>query len=234
MQTLITANPNIIRTSKIVPSRLRRPGLILIGLAALWFFRAPLAELLALARDRERLLDYMGGYGDLGMALMFILLFIQVIVAAVPGHLIMVAGGYLYGFVAAVLITHVSTVIASQVAYWLARRYGRPIVEKLAPAGVVETWTKRAEQQGVVFFMVAFLLPVFPADVMNFVAGLSGLSFRKFLTVNFIGRLPTSILFTLIGSYAFRISPGMLVAALLFTIVAFIVWRKLGSRFERN
>lgn len=234
MQTLTASDPTVFRTSKIVSPRLRRTALVLTGLTGLWVFRGPFTELLALARDREGLLELLGGYGDLGMALMFLLLFAQVLVAAVPGHLMMVAGGYLYGFAAAVLITHLSTVIASQVAYWLARRYGRPVVEKLAPADVVEKWTKRAEKQGVVFFMVAFLIPVFPADVMNFVAGLSGLPFRKFLAVNFIGRLPTSILFTLIGAYAFRISPGILAAAVLFSIAALVAWRKFGARLERE
>jgi uncharacterized membrane protein YdjX (TVP38/TMEM64 family) len=234
MQIQLTARCNSIRSTKINKPRLVKAGMLLIGLAVLWTYRIPLQGLLALVKDRESLLDYLNAYGDLGMVLMFILLFVQVIAAAIPGHFIMIAGGYLYGFVAAALIIHTSTVIASQIAYCLARRYGRPVVERLAPAPLVEKWTKRAERQGVIFFIFSFMLPIFPTDVMNFVAGLSGLSFRKFLAANFIGRLPSSILFALIGAQGLWISPVLLVVAVVFTIAAFALWRKVGQQFEQG
>lgn len=232
MQTPLTARLHTPAAPKIDRARLLKTGLILAGLAALWLFRSPLGELLALAADRERLLDTLGGYGQLGLVLLFVLLFVQVIVAAVPGHLLMVTGGYLYGFWTAFLIIHSATVIASQFAFWLARRYGRPVVERLAPAEQVETWTKRAERQGVVFFMFAFIIPIFPADIMNFVAGMSGLSPRKFLGVSLLGRLPTSVVFSLIGAYGLRIDPGLLALAVVVTIVIYTAWRKIGPRLE--
>jgi uncharacterized membrane protein YdjX (TVP38/TMEM64 family) len=232
MNILNAARLNPKSSPKIDRSRIFKAGLFIIGLTVLWHYAAPVRDLLALVRDRDSLMLYLESYGDLGMLLMFILLFVQVIVAAVPGHLIMIAGGYLYGFTVAFLVTHTSTVIASQVAYWLARTYGRPVVGRLASPDLVETWTQRAERQGVVFFLFSFILPIFPSDVMNFVAGLSGLSSRKFLAANFFGRLPTSILLTLIGAQGLRLSPALLAAAVVFTVAAFAVWKKLEPRLE--
>jgi uncharacterized membrane protein YdjX (TVP38/TMEM64 family) len=44
------------------------------------------------------------------------------------------------------------------------------------------------------------MLPVFPADVMNFVAGLSSISWKQFLIANTVGRLPGVLLLTYLGA----------------------------------
>ncbi len=214
--------------------RIAKIGGMLFAAWLIWYFHSPLLETLALVGDRDLLVAKMDGFGQVGVVLLFVILVLQVIVAAIPGHLIMLAGGYLYGFFPAYLIIHSSTVLASQLAYWLARRYGRPVVVKLAPSKVVEEWTGKAERQGMVFFIFSFILPIFPSDVMNFVAGLSGLSPRKFLAANFIGRLPTSILFALLGAYGLQVSPIILVVAVVFTLAVFILWRKVTPQLEKQ
>jgi uncharacterized membrane protein YdjX (TVP38/TMEM64 family) len=50
------------------------------------------------------------------------------------------------------------------------------------------------------------MLPIFPADVMNFVAGMSSISGRKFLVANFVGRLPGVILLTALGANGLALS----------------------------
>lgn len=221
-------------TFRILPERWTRRLALAAALVLAGLFREPLLALLSVIKDRDAILASLEAYGRLGMVVLFGVLFLQVILAAIPGQLLMIAGGYLYGFTAAFLIVHASTVLASQFCYWLARVYGRPVVRKLAPAELVDTWTARAEKQGIVFFLFSFILPIFPSDVMNFVAGLSGISSRKFFAANFFGRLPTSILFALIGAQGFRLSPAWLAAAVIFTVVAFAVWKKVASGFERS
>ena len=205
---------------------------VIIFLAVLWQYHVPVQELLSLVKDREGVIVYLGSYGEVGAVLLFVILFAQVIIAAIPGHMFMVAGGYLYGFFPGFLLIHTAAIVASQFGYWLARKFGRPVVEKFAPAKILETWTQRAERQGTIFFIFSFILSIFPSDVMNFVAGLSGLSSRKFLAANFIGRLPSSILFAFIGAQGFQISPWLFVVAVVFTLVVFVIWRKIGPGFE--
>ena len=227
----LTKNPTLPKFNK---AKVFKAIFVVVFLTALWHFRTPVQELLSLVKDRDGVIAYLGEYGNLGAVLLFIILFAQVIVAAIPGHVFMVAGGYLYGLLPGFLLIHTATVVASQFGYWLARKFGRPVVEKLAPAQVLATWTERAERQGTIFFIFSFILPIFPSDVMNFVAGLSGLSSRKFWVANFVGRLPTSILFALIGAQGFRISPALFVIAVIFTIVMYFIWRKIGPMIEQQ
>jgi uncharacterized membrane protein YdjX (TVP38/TMEM64 family) len=208
-------------------------GIVLLATAwVTWFYRTPLMELLSLVGDREGMIETLSQYDGLGMALLFIILFLQVIVAAIPGHFFMLAGSYLYGFTLGLIIIHTSTVVASQLSYWLARKFGRPIVERLAPAQLLDKWTQKAERQGMAFFFFSFNLPIFPSDVMNFVAGLSGLSPKKFFIANFTGRLPCSIVFALVGASGFVVTPALAIVTAGFTIALFIAWRKLSPRFE--
>ena len=208
---------------------------IIISAILLWLLSDDLRNLFAIISDRETLIAYLIPYGTPGIFFLYIFLFLQVFFATIPGQAIIVTGGYLYGFWTGLFISYTSTVIASQLCFELARRYGHPLVKNLAPADMVDKWTMRAERQGIPFFIFSFTIPIFPADVMNYVAGLSGLSSRKFLIANAIGRMPSAILFTLIGSHGLGLPLDLLIAAaVIFTIIALGFWKLLGPKLEQK
>lgn len=209
--------------------------LFIIPLILIWIFREEISHIFAIISDREALVAYLKPYGTLGIFLLYVFLFLQVFVATIPGQAIIVTGGYLYGFWVGLFISYTSTVIASHLCFELARRYGRPLVKKLAPAHLVDKWTGRAERQGIPFFIFSFTTPIFPADVMNFVAGLSGLSPRRFMIANVIGRLPSAIVFTLIGSHGLGLPLNLMIAvAVIFTIIALGFWKLVGPKLEQK
>ena len=70
----------------------------LIGLGLLIWLRQPVAELLAVVSDREAVAAYLAQFGLLAPLLLSLILVLQVIVAAIPGHALMVGGGYVFGF----------------------------------------------------------------------------------------------------------------------------------------
>jgi uncharacterized membrane protein YdjX (TVP38/TMEM64 family) len=70
------------------------------------------------------------------------------------------------------------------------------------------------------------MLPIFPADVMNYVAGLSGLSNRHFFIANLLGRLPGVVLMTAVGAYGFQLSWPIRVGIIMVAIIMFALWRK--------
>jgi len=211
-----------------------KAALLLAVVIGLRFYFSDLVAVITLLGDQKGLTQQIEEYGSLGAIILVIVLILQVIVAALPGHLLIIAGGYLFGFTNGFLLTHISIVISSQICYWLAQKYGRPIIERLAPSEGLEKWTLRAKRQGITFFIVSFNLPFFPNDVMNYVAGLSGISSRKFLIANILGKLPTSIMFTLIGSHGFDFSWQIWIAAMVLTLVIVGIWQVVGPRVEQR
>lgn len=184
--------------------------LLLGGLLALalltWLLRDSLAEWGAILSDQAFVSSYIQSYGALAPLVLAALQLLQVIVAFIPGHVFVIAGGYIYGLPLGLLFNITCVVAASQLGFLLARWAGRPLVHRLADRATIEKWETIAEERGFLFFTIVFVLPVFPTDLMNFVAGLTGISSRKFLAANFLGRLPSVVVLTLIGSHGLELS----------------------------
>ena len=204
----------------------------LIGLIAILYWRVQIVEMISMIGDRDAIAEFLQQYGVLGPVILFIILVLQVFLAVIPGHAFIVAGGYIYGLVMGALITQISTVIASQLAFLLARRYGRPLVDRMAPAHIIDHWNKLAERQGGLFFFFSFILPIFPNDLMSFIAGLSAIKPRKFFLANFFGRLPCAIFVTLIGSHGFELPLYFWVLIILAIIVLCLVWKNISTLIE--
>ncbi len=203
-------------------------------LTLLWTFRQPVWELLSLVGDQDAVSAYLKGFGLLGPLVLAIVQLIQILVAVIPGHVFLIAAGYVYGFPLGLLLNVVYIVAASQFSFSLARWAGRPFISRLVSNEQLEKWYAIGEKQGFTFFTIAFVLPVFPTDLMNFVAGLSGISARKFLAANFLGRLPGAIILTLIGSHGLQFSPATWAAVLILTATVYIFGRLILSRIEQQ
>lgn len=203
---------------------------LLIGAGLLFWLREPVGDVLRIVGDRQAVADYLAQYGLFAPLLLAVILVLQVIVAAIPGHALMVGGGYVFGFAPAFVISLTTTVLGSQLAFFLARWAGRPLVEKLAPVDALNKWHDVSARKGLLFFMFAFMLPIFPADVLNYVAGLSALSARRFFAANLIGRLPGVVLMTAVGAYGFQLSLNTWVGIIVAAVVMFVGWRALFCR----
>ncbi|MCP4422547.1 MAG: TVP38/TMEM64 family protein [Chloroflexi bacterium] len=207
----------------------------LIALAVLtWLLRQSMAEWITILSDQAVVSNYVQSFGVLAPLVLAFLQVLQVIVAFIPGHVFVIAGGYIYGLPWGLLFNIVCVVSASQLGFLLARWAGRPIVHKLASQKTVQKWETIAEKQGFMFFTIAFVLPVFPTDVMNFVAGLTGISPRKFLAANFLGRLPSVTILTLIGSHGLELSNTHWALLALLVTAVYITGRLAILRIEKK
>ncbi|MFQ5435787.1 MAG: TVP38/TMEM64 family protein [Anaerolineae bacterium] len=217
------------------------PGWIWVGssllLAAclwgLWQVRQPALLLLSLIDDQAAVSAYLQSFGWRGPAVLAVVQLIQVVIAFIPGHVFLVAGGYAYGFSLGFAINWISVVVASQFSFMLARWAGRPLVNRLVSADTLNRWDKIGAEKGFAFFTLSFLLPVFPTDAMNFVAGLSGIPSRKFLLANLLGRIPGVVMLTVIGSHGLRFSPITWGLVAILAVITFVVGRLALRRVER-
>jgi uncharacterized membrane protein YdjX (TVP38/TMEM64 family) len=214
-----------IRLSKRHVSLILKISAILIGAALLFYFRQPVSDVLAIIGDRQAVIAYLDQFGVLAPLLMGIILVLQVVVAALPGHALIVGGGYVFGFGRAFCLSLLATVLGSQISFWLARQAGRPLVEKLAPIQLLDKWYDVSAKKGLLFFMFAFMIPLVPADIMNYVAGLSSLSPRRFLVANLIGRTPGVIFMTGLGAYGLKLSLNAWVGIVAAGFVMLGIWR---------
>ena len=186
--------------------------------------------MLRIVSDRRAVIAYLDQFGVAGPILLSTIIILQIIIAAIPGHALLFASGYLYGFGGGFCINLITLVVGSQLAFLLARWAGSPLAERLTPVETLHKLHAVANKKGVFFFMFAFMLPIFPADVLNYAAGLSGISGRRFLIANFIGRLPVIIVSTAVGAYGYELSARTWILILVAAAVLFLIWRKLLAK----
>lgn len=172
--------------------------IVLLSLAVI--YRQPVADYLRVITDQQAVSAYLQSYGLLGPIVLFFLLVAQVFVAVIPGHALMVTAGYVYGTIGLCVVI-ASTIVGSQVAFLIARRFGRDFIYKVASPEIIQRWDGIAKHQGVLFYFFSFVLPIFPSDLMCYVAGLSAISARRFFIANILGRTCCAVFITLIGIY---------------------------------
>jgi uncharacterized membrane protein YdjX (TVP38/TMEM64 family) len=188
--------------------------------------------------QEDELIEMLRDMGMFGPIILSVIQLLQVVIAVIPGDIFIVVAGKVYGFLGGFSINILSTLVASLVAFTVARSAGREVIDRLVPAKVLDRWMGVVEKRGSMIFVISFLVPIFPADVMNFVAGLSEISHKKFLMACILGRAPKIMIATLLGSSAIVLSPtvwltiGCLVAC---GAVAYLIWRGMNSqsRFAR-
>lgn len=201
-----------------------RLGILLVILPVIIIFRHPLSNLWHFLQDQGAVSDYLQSLGMGGPLMLFLLLLAQVFIAFIPGHALMLTGGYVYGGLVAVMIVIASTVLGSQLAFTLARRYGRQLIYRLAVPEIINRWDRMAAHQGGIFFFFAFVLPIFPSDLMCYVAGLGTVSPRSFFFANLFGRSLCAVALTLIGAFGFHPPLWFLLLAIACILTFFIAW----------
>lgn len=200
----------------------------------LWQVRDGVWNLISLVGDQEAVSEYLISYGAWGPLALAAAQLLQVLVAVIPGHVFLIAAGYVYGFWPGLILNMICIVTASQLGFAIARWTGRPVVDRLVDKNTLDKWYAIGEKQGFMFFTIAFVLPMFPTDMMNFVAGLTGIRGIQFLAANILGRLPSAIMLTMIGAYGIRFEKWHWVAIGLFAAVVYVVGRTVVRRIEKR
>lgn len=190
--------------------------------------RQPILDLLAILRDREAIQAYVSGIGVWGPVILSLIQLLQVIIAAIPGQPFLVLAGYMYGFPIGLMINLVGSVVASQLAFILARAVGRPVPDRLVPSAVLERWLPILDQKGLAWLFIFYLVPIFPTDMLNYIAGVSLISPKRFLITTGAGRLPYLIIITLIGSHGLTLpiyAWGILGGVILISVCLVLIYR---------
>ncbi|MHB1295122.1 MAG: TVP38/TMEM64 family protein [Anaerolineae bacterium] len=187
------------------------------GLVTLW--QAGLLDVLATRAALERLVLDLGPWGPLVILGAEVA---QVLLAPAPGQLVGIVAGYLYGPIVGTLLCLAGLVLGSLVAMSLARRLGRPLVERLVGPGALQRIDAQMERHGPVALFLIFLLPFLPDDAACFVAGLTRLRLAELLILATIGRAPGVFVSALIGSQAHNLT-GVQIAAIAGASIALAV-----------
>lgn len=197
---------------------------LIASLITVFGFREAVLNVLSWFGSLEAIITSIEHAGIWGPLVLFILFVLQVFLAFIPGQALMIACGYLYGFWGGFLISWMSLVVGGEIAYLLARHYGRPFAEKWITPSILERWNKAAAGQGIGFFAMSLVMPLAPNDAMCYVAGLGTIRRIHFSIANVLGRGMACMITSAAGAFGGSISwQGWLILIAIFLIIG-IAW----------
>ena len=204
--------------------------LFVLAMFTLWVSRDSISALWLWISDRGTVTASMERAGLWGPLVLFILFVLQVFLAFIPGQALMVACGYLYGFWGGFLLSWLSLVVGGEIAFLLARRYGRAFAEKWISRNVLARWDKSSAGQGFGFFTLSLVMPLVPNDAMCYVAGLGKISHRRFSLANLSGRGMACLVTSWIGAFGMQAPPHVWVFVIVISacVAAGVIYKKFG------
>lgn len=149
--------------------------------------------------DPDALSEYIRGYGILAPLALIVLQAVQVVAAPIPGQILAVVAGYLFGAWWGTLYNMIGITIGSTVAFWLSRRYGRSYVETVIDDQALEQFDAASEDYGRPALFLIFLVPGLPDDVICFAGGLTDIPLWQLVVIAFVGRAPAFFLVNVVG-----------------------------------
>ena len=137
----------------------------------------------------EKLQEYLGEAG-VWMPIFYIALqFLQVVVLPIPSIVSTVAGVALFGAFWTMIYSLAGILLGSLTAFFIGRKLGNKAVVWMVGEESLQKWQKKLKGKDNLFLTLMFLLPLFPDDILCFVAGLSTMTTRYFLILIFLSRV---------------------------------------------
>jgi uncharacterized membrane protein YdjX (TVP38/TMEM64 family) len=155
--------------------------------------RMPLLDWFA---ERLAALDAVGWWAA---PLFFIAAYVAASIAFVPGSLLTLAAGAVFGLYRGVPLVFISAVLGSSAAFGISRTIARDRVTRwLARTPRAAAVADAVADRGLAIVFLLRLSPVVPYNALNYALGASRVRYRDFLLAS-VGMLPGTVLYTYYG-----------------------------------
>ncbi len=180
----------------------------------------------------QSILEWVESLGAVG-TIAFIAVYILATIAFVPGLLLTLGAGLLFGAVWGSVYVFVASTAGAILAFWIGRYLLRDWVsKKIAGSTKFQAIDTAVARSGFKIVLLTRLSPAFPFNLLNYAYGVTGVSLRDYGLAS-IGMIPATILYVYIGSLAGSIAslgtnpksgdPQLQLAAQVLGLVATIV-----------
>lgn len=162
--------------------------LICLDVVAAVFFIVSATGIISKLTSIDALRDYIAGFGATAVLIFILFQFLQVVILPVPGSVSVGVGVALFGPLRCSLFSFVGILLGSIVAFAIGRVIGYKAVCWIVGKEDLDKWLKKMKGKDYLLLSIMFLLPLFPDDILCFVAGLSSITWVYFLVMIVITR----------------------------------------------
>ncbi len=205
--------------------RLTVCGLVFLDICTIVFFALCATGLISKINSVDALREYIGQAGNLAALLFTFFCFLQVVLLPVPGSVAVGVGVAMFGPLKCALYAFSGIVSGSIVAFTVGRIIGYKAVCWIVGKETLDKWLLKLKGKDYLILSLMFLLPMFPDDILCFVAGLSSMTWGYYIVMITVTRA-ISVFST---AYSFELIPfttwwGLMIWAVLAAMVVASFW----------
>lgn len=168
---------------------------------ALTVLLMPVFTKLAEPDAQARFEAWVGSLGPAGVLVMLGIQVLQIVVAVIPGEVVQVMAGVMYGTWGGLALCLSGSFVASALVFAMVRRLGRDFVIRLFGEDKLDRFSflnDSSKLETLVFIL--FLIPGMPKDLLTYLVPLMPIGLGKFMLLSTIARIPGMVASTLVGS----------------------------------
>lgn len=162
--------------------------IICLDVVALVFFIVSATGIISKLTSIEALRDYIASFGATAVLIFILFQFLQVVILPIPGSVSVGVGVALFGPLRCSIFSFIGILLGSIVAFTIGRVIGYKAVCWIVGKDDLDKWLKKLKGKDYLLLSIMFLLPLFPDDILCFVAGLSSITWLYFIIMIIITR----------------------------------------------
>lgn len=139
---------------------------------------------------------------------------ISYVIAPISGFPFLIAGFYLFGKTV-IIYTYFVAIIGASINFWIARRWGRPLVGKFAGEGALKKIDKLSKEYGIVTLIALRMLQGGIGDFVSYAYGLTPMKFSTYIITTALAVIPGGILWYYLVSKTNSLEQSLAVGVLL-------------------
>jgi uncharacterized membrane protein YdjX (TVP38/TMEM64 family) len=176
------------------------------------------------------LVEQLGIWGPLGIIALQV---IQIVIAPVPGTLVALASGYLFGTGMGTVYSMIGIIIGTAIVLLLSRWLGRRIILLFMKKETLAKWDGRFQKWSLTVIFLLYLIPNPLGDMVSYLAGLTAWPMLTLIIIAVLGRLPFVAVSSFIGHKATALSAEEILLLIAGMIAVGVIYYFLRNRIEK-
>ncbi|MBP3391656.1 MAG: TVP38/TMEM64 family protein [Clostridia bacterium] len=180
----------------------------------------------------EEFRAYVSGYGGWAHVVYWLAQFLAVVLAPIPGNVITLAGGVMFGTFTSILLSLTANYAASFLVFGLCRLLGKSFAQKFMGKHSTNKYYELFTRKRDSFLFLTILFPFFPDDIICMLAGLTTISFGRFACILVVAKPWGLIAASILGDVGLTLPLPWLIVLGVLAVAIFVLGLRYGDRVE--
>lgn len=178
---------------------------VMMGLIMVILLFKFMPQIIKLTVSMDAFRSYILSQGKLGPLSFVLFQVLQTVIAPVPGEVVQIAGGYIYGVTLGTLYNTIGLLLGAMIAFYFTRYLGGAFVEKLLTKKKF-LWIGNIlnSKKASIFLFIIFVIPGLPKDLFIYAAALTKIRPLKFFSILIVARFPWLLASVSVGANMYQ------------------------------